>query len=751
MQDEQHHPLVDALRSIGTAALDGLYSSLCAAGCVGSVRLACSGLRRLIDSSVHEVRFAYPVELPVDQWPSLSTWPRCERLAVTERDEDDAGYFTFRELQEVVEGVQVWLLNQPAASLARIRELRLDLWAEPEGEDSRRFVSAPFIALLARLLPNLQALDMEATSIGHMPCCQAELRALVLGGLARMSQLEKLALPCTKPLALLLQHYQQQQQQQQQPGSSLFPRLRELSIRQGSCCDASAVGTIASGIASISGLQILVLDECLPHQDAASLFMLLDCLPPSLSTFRIHNHISKGSWDCGRLEMELTFEAGQLRDVCCGSQHPGYRSLALLARDVLLPLMRRGASRCGGGDTSGTSGTSGSSTMRPLRLLHLETLSLRTHRSLPVPVAPLEGSELAAMRELVRGCSQVVVDTLRLSLDMPEPAALQAMEVLGLPGSLEVNALPECDSTFSGYCLRVRVSPPPPSWPQDRGPGEQLPGVRQQPQLQQQQPQHQQQPQQHPPVIGMPPEVVLSRAVQLLLALPPLPAAAAASASTVSAAAGGPPLAPALEAAELDGVRPQQMLVLRGPLVAGLAMAPQALSGWLEWLGEQAAAAVAAGAADGGAWADDDASEGEAICRCQVVPSVPALLLQMHGQAGGFAALHSVVRKVAPATQLDVVAVETSERLQEKTGKLQLSMPLLRSLQQVLDEGVWRHAMSAEGAVEAEAAGGFAQAAGRAGAAPPGVAVPLQEQIRWLQGLGRTVASELPRQQTFMW
>eukprot|EP00198_Chlamydomonas_reinhardtii_P013430 XP_001702767.1 predicted protein [Chlamydomonas reinhardtii] len=701
MQDEQHHPLVDALRSIGTAALDGLYSSLCAAGCVGSVRLACSGLRRLIDSSVHEVRFAYPVELPVDQWPSLSTWPRCERLAVTERDEDDAGYFTFRELQEVVEGVQVWLLNQPAASLARIRELRLDLWAEPEGEDSRRFVSAPFIALLARLLPNLQ-------------------------------------------------HYQQQQQQQQQPGSSLFPRLRELSIRQGSCCDASAVGTIASGIASISGLQILVLDECLPHQDAASLFMLLDCLPPSLSTFRIHNHISKGSWDCGRLEMELTFEAGQLRDVCCGSQHPGYRSLALLARDVLLPLMRRGASRCGGGDTSGTSGTSGSSTMRPLRLLHLETLSLRTHRSLPVPVAPLEGSELAAMRELVRGCSQVVVDTLRLSLDMPEPAALQAMEVLGLPGSLEVNALPECDSTFSGYCLRVRVSPPPPSWPQDRGPGEQLPGVRQQPQLQQQQPQHQQQPQQHPPVIGMPPEVVLSRAVQLLLALPPLPAAAAASASTVSAAAGGPPLAPALEAAELDGVRPQQMLVLRGPLVAGLAMAPQALSGWLEWLGEQAAAAVAAGAADGGAWADDDASEGEAICRCQVVPSVPALLLQMHGQAGGFAALHSVVRKVAPATQLDVVAVETSERLQEKTGKLQLSMPLLRSLQQVLDEGVWRHAMSAEGAVEAEAAGGFAQAAGRAGAAPPGVAVPLQEQIRWLQGLGRTVASELPRQQTFM-
>lgn len=92
----------------------------------------------------------------MDQWPSLSTWPRCERLAVTERDEDDAGYLTFRELQEVVEGVQVWLLNQPAASLARIRELRLDLWAEPEGEGSRRFVSAPFIALLARLLPNLQ-------------------------------------------------------------------------------------------------------------------------------------------------------------------------------------------------------------------------------------------------------------------------------------------------------------------------------------------------------------------------------------------------------------------------------------------------------------------------------------------------------------------------------------------------------------------------------------------------------------------
>ena len=512
---------------------------------------------------------------------------------------------------------------------------------------------------------------MEATSIGHMPCCQAELRALVLGGLARMSQLEKLALPCTKPLALLLQHYQQQQQQQQQqPGSSLFPRLRELSIRQGSCCDASAVGTIASGIASISGLQILVLDECLPHQDAASLFMLLDCLPPSLSTFRIHNHIPEGSWDCGRLEMELTFKAGQLRDVCCGSQHPGYRSLALLARDVLLPLMRRGASRCGGGDTSGTSGTSGSSTMRPLRLLHLETLSLRTHRSLPVPVAPLEGSELAAMRELVRGCSQVVVDTLRLSLDTPEPAALQAMEVLGLPGSLEVNALPECDSTFWGYCLRARVSPPPPSWPQDRGQGEQLPGVRQQPQ-------------QHPPVVGMPPEVVLSRAVQLLLAQPPLPAAAAASASTVSAAAGSPPLAPTLEAAELDGVRPQQMLVLRGPLVAGLAMAPQALSGWLEWLGEQAAAAVAAGAADGGARADDDASEGEAICRCQVVLSVPALLLQMHGQAGGFAALHSVVRKVALATQLDVVAVETSERLQEENGKLQLSMLLLRSLQQV--------------------------------------------------------------------
>ncbi len=66
---------------------------------------------------------------------------------------------------------------------------------------------------------------------------------------------------------------------------------------------------------------------------------------------------------------------------------------------------------------------------------------------------------------------------------------------------------------------------------------------------------------------------------------------------------------------------------------------------------------------------------------------------------------------------------------------------------QVLDQGVWRHPQQ-------EAVAGCGQEGARGGEGPPVGAAPppLLEQVRWLQRLGRRVASELlPRLQTLSW
>ncbi|KAG2427468.1 hypothetical protein HXX76_012404 [Chlamydomonas incerta] len=212
-----------------------------------------------------------------------------------------------------------------------------------------------------------------------------------------------------------------------------------------------------------------------------------------------------------------------------------------------------------------------------------------------------------------------------------------------------------------------------------------------------------------PLAMSSPPQAVVARAVQRLLASP-----------RVTAPAAGKPTS--------SGVA--QLLVLQGPLVAGLAHAPELVDGWVKWLAKAAAA-------PGETWRG----------RCQLVPRAlggPALLLQPFGRGGAAAALHAAVRSVEPGAQLGAawVAVERYPECRGIHGQV-IPAPLLRCLQQELDI-TW-----------ALSTGGGGGAAGGGTAAPTATAPTahahapslqlLQEQARWLLQLDKALAEELPR------
>eukprot|EP00198_Chlamydomonas_reinhardtii_P009169 XP_001698506.1 predicted protein [Chlamydomonas reinhardtii] len=183
-------------------------------------------------------------------------------------------------------------------------------------------------------------------------------------------------------------------------------------------------------------------------------------------------------------------------------------------------------------------------------------------------------------------------------------------------------------------------------------------------------------------------------------------------------------------AADSARTGPARLLVLRGSLVAGLAQAPEVVDGWVKWLAQAAAAPA-------------KRRHGQ----YQVVPRAlggPVLLLQADGEAGAAAALQAAVRSVEPEVQLDAAWVAV-ERYPGCPGFLKLPAPLVWCIQQELDE-TWAAAGSGRG----ESAGAGAAGTGAGDHAAAVVPPSLQEQVEWLQQLGKVLAEELPSCKPFI-
>ncbi|KAG2428723.1 hypothetical protein HXX76_011427 [Chlamydomonas incerta] len=282
---------------------------------------------------------------------------------------------------------------------------------------------------------------------------------------------------------------------------------------------------------------------------------------------------------------------------------------------------------------------------------------------------------IVAVKDLVQRCGTVEVREVEFETYTHQPALLQAAELLLQPRALRLVAL-------RSYILAVPVHQ---QGGTARGAAVVGAAAHNPPLLQPLQPQQQQQQQLAavPPLApSLPsPQAVVVRAVQRLLARPRVPAPAA-----------GGPKPP-------SGVA--QLLVLQGPLVAGLAQALELLVSW----------------GLGG----------------------PVLLLPVGARAGAgaAAALHAAVQSVDEKAQLDAawIAVKRYPGYQGSSNYKLLPASLLWCIQQELDN-IW-------------ALGTGGGAASRGAAAPTSTAhAPpslLQEQAQWLLQLGKVLSEELPQ------
>ncbi|PNW77751.1 hypothetical protein CHLRE_10g450150v5 [Chlamydomonas reinhardtii] len=547
-------------------------------------------------------------------------------------------------------------------------------------------LTASLVACIALWFPNLKELSFAGSPRTVVPETNAaQLTAIIRGGLDRLPQLVKLTLPSWGLLGGLGE-VQQRRHAYDSGGSAWLGNLQQLVIvatRSELVTDA-----IAAGIASLRSLRALrFINDPLTGDalDEAGLLRLFDHVPPSLTTLSIL------SWS-----MDAVFEAGQLKEVALVvDEEDMFRSIPLwkvgeVADKALLPHLRAKDSM--------------------LRRLVVRRLLLpATEHDARIQATD---QQLDAITELLKRCWNVEVQEVMIRGTTSHlPALMEAAELLGPPQVLRLR-------TIYNYDLRVPLlQPATPAGQEAKRPGRGAaaegtrtgPGdssLAQQPlqQPQEQQPQVQQPPSGLPLALSTPPQAVVARGVHRLLAHPQIE----------------PPIADE----SMPTSRTARLLVLRGSLVAGLAQVPEVVDGWVKWLAKTAAAPA-------------KRRHGQ----YQVVPRVlggPVLLLQADGEAGAAAALQAAVRSVEPEVQLDAAWVAV-ERYPGCPGFLKLPAPLVWCIQQELDES-WAAAGSGRGG----SAGAGAAGTGAGGHAAAVVPPSLQEQVEWLQQLGKVLAEELP-------
>ncbi|KAG2428721.1 hypothetical protein HXX76_011425 [Chlamydomonas incerta] len=615
-----------------------------------------------------------------------------------------------------VEKWTVWAGSQPPANLCKVAALRLD-WPRADGP----LLTAPLAACIALWFPALKELSFEGCHLSALPENDpAQLTAIVSGGLARLPHLVKLTLPSWSLIGALGTGQQRRaaaaaaaaagpaggggSQAIGGGGGGWLSGLQELEI---SSDDHEPVtDEIAAGVTSLRSLRVLRLSKDTAHDDcdlATSLVNLFIHVPPSLATLSILRSASCfGPLDTG---MEATFEAGRLTEAAFVMDDVDHfpslpmRHLGEVASGLLLPYLR--AKR-----------------MKLPRLVVRRLMLLPGDSSASRHQATDE--HLSAVKDLVQRCRTVEVREVAMSTDTHLPAELQqTAELLGQPQALRLvtvqlyplvvpvlqRATPAVGQEVTGQGCSV-VASGAGAAPSDGSSA-------------QQQQQQQQQPAAVPPLApSLPsPQLMVARAVQRLLARARVPAPAAGEPTPSSGVA--------------------QLLVLQGPLVAGLAQAPELVDGWVKWLAKAAAG-------PGAPWR---------WCY-QLAPRAlggPALLLQAVGKAGAAVALHAAVQSVEPGAQLEAAWV-AAEQYPGCPGCLQLPAPLLWCIQQDLDE-IWTGPESGGNGGASPASGGC-QPAARGGtfsgvapppSAPSGPPPPsLQEQARWLQQLGKVLEEELP-------
>ena len=466
----------------------------------------------------------------------------------------------------------------------------------------------------------------------------AQLTATIRGGLDRLPQLVKLTLPSWGLLGAL-DEVQQRRHAYDSGGSAWLGNLMHLDIVAN--WPDEVTDAMAAGIASLRSLRALRFINNTSQDDeldGAGLLRLFDHVPPSLTTVSFIPLIgTPGPLEAG---MDAVFEGGQLKEVALVvDEEDMFRSIPLwkvgeAAIQLLLPHLRAKDSM--------------------LRRLVVRRLLLPA----TVHHARMQATDqqLDAITELLKRCWNVEVQEVMIRGTTSHlPALMEAAELLGPPQVLRLR-------TIYNYDLRVPLlQPATPAGQEAKRPGRGAaaegtrtgPGdssLAQQPlqQPQEQQPQVQQPPSGLPLALSTPPQAVVARATQRLLAHPQIEQPNADESRTLPETA--------------------RLLVLRGSLVAGLAQAPEVVDGWVKWLAQAAAAPA-------------KRRHGQ----YQVVPRAlggPVLLLQADGEAGAAAALQAAVRSVEPEVQLDAAWVAV-ERYPGCPGFLKLPAPLVWCIQQV--------------------------------------------------------------------
>ncbi|KAG2449644.1 hypothetical protein HYH02_005176 [Chlamydomonas schloesseri] len=714
-QKQQEPDLLSTLRAISVDAVDALIDALRDWGCISRVRLACSGLREAVDGSLRKLGFyVFSCEDLEARLPSLERWPRVQELRYHVSDYD----MLSSDIARAIEKFAVWAGGQPQASQHRVQVLRLDLSAACQAAPSP-YLSATLAASLATWLPNIQELRISGCHMSVLPVQQPEhLRTMIAGGLGRLQQLQQLTLP----------------------GWSLLEALGEMQPRQGTVAADAAAGAAAggggwlrrlheleidapeydpiteaaaAGVASLRSLHVLQLSGSTAHSEATygqNLLRLLEHVPPSLTRLSVSD-----MWNIPALTsgLELCFASGQLTEVTFpeNSGNMTVEGLGAAAEDLLLPYLRARRAAL---------------PRLVVRCVQLPAVEDRGEDEAQQPPPQLASDDvLHAVRELLLRCEAFEVHEVLLRARTQLPTVAQAVTLLGMPQALGLFAV-----EFNHLVMRLRgasaASPGSEEGPAATGAGRALADA-----------DAAQRPQQQPhPHAGWPllaavpaaPQALVSRAVQRLLAMPRVP----------------PPSADQ-SAASWHAAR---LLVLRGPLVTGLAQVPKLVDEWVAWLAETATAAANSSELRVG----DQALKESRWCGCwQLVPAAlggPALLVSCGYREGGAAALHAALRSVEPGAQLEAVWVAVQRYPGYRSHVLQ---PLLWCVQQEIDDacaacagsqgsGLGLQSLGAEGDGGVEGGPG----AERAPASHPEALAKLLELAKWLQQMGKCLMEELP-------
>ncbi|KAG2501523.1 hypothetical protein HYH03_000030 [Edaphochlamys debaryana] len=444
--------LADVLPQLSLPAADALVDWLVASESVSATRCACRALRDCIDGSMRSLTLTLDDLAEVETLAQpLRRWPRVSKLIILlhtreeERDDEGDDY-----PDNIARGSLNARLLAPFTGMPEAARQRLASLAVRSLDTSEGSVTAPAVAQLAALLPNLRQLDLS--NLRRLPCRylrdlmpRVDDLAMIREALASLPALVSLGLPDT--LAAV--------------GIEALSGLQQLTLRVFEEHEAGLTATAVASLQQASHLPALrtlelvtaAVEPCPepgqgdpgdPVKPGGGLLGLLNNLPPALEQLQLTDCWAEVCDGEGVQMLDASFQLQEGRIQELDLSIPQARSLGepvveLFVQDVLLPCAALGP-----------------------RLPRLR---------LSVVLVDELARGLESLRALLKRCDAVEVGQMWLGDEGSMEDLAAGLELMGTPEEVRLEGLPRTEQpdrrwTGTWFTVRLEVGQQPQPQPQ---------------------------------------------------------------------------------------------------------------------------------------------------------------------------------------------------------------------------------------------------------------------------------------------